>query len=145
MKIVLDTNVLVSGLLSPYQAPGKIVRMVSSGLLSVCYDGRILSEYQEVLARPKFHFPSAQIKVIMEQIRGDGKLISAPPLKGKLPDAQDEMFLEVAIAGRVRCLVTGNLKDYPVSLRQGVDVVSPSQMLEIYRGENHEKKEDVMF
>ena len=48
MKIVLDTNVLVSGLLSPYQAPGEIVRMCSSGTLSICYDARILGEYREV-------------------------------------------------------------------------------------------------
>ncbi len=56
MKIVLDTNVLVSGLLTPYGAAAEIVRLIASGVLSVCYDTRILLEYQEVLARPKFQF-----------------------------------------------------------------------------------------
>ncbi|HXL73081.1 MAG TPA: putative toxin-antitoxin system toxin component, PIN family, partial [bacterium] len=56
MIVVLDTNVLVSGLLSPYGPPGEIVRMVSSRALSLCFDARIISEYAEVLTRPKFPF-----------------------------------------------------------------------------------------
>ncbi len=54
MKIVLDTNVLVSGLLTPFGPTGEIVRMVSAGELILAIDARILSEYQEVLHRPKF-------------------------------------------------------------------------------------------
>ena len=54
MKIVLDTNVLAAGLLSPFGPCGEIVRMVSSGELTLSFDARILMEYEEVLARPKF-------------------------------------------------------------------------------------------
>ena len=57
MNIVLDTNVLVAGLLSPFGACGDIVRMISSGNLTLCVDARILSEYHEALRRPKFQFP----------------------------------------------------------------------------------------
>ena len=49
MKIVLDTNVLVSGLLTPFGTSGEIVRMVSAGKLILLYDSRILLEYQEGL------------------------------------------------------------------------------------------------
>ena len=56
MRIVLDTNVLVSGLLTPFGSSGEIVRMVFSGELILCIDARILSEYKEVLNRPKFKF-----------------------------------------------------------------------------------------
>ncbi len=133
MKIVLDTNVLVSGLLSPYQAPGEIVRMSSSGVLSICYDARILGEYREVLGRPKFGFHSAQIGDLIDQLKADGTLVTAVPLKEPLPDPHDEMFLEVALAGRAQWLVTGNLKDYPASKRQGMPVVSPQEMIALYR------------
>lgn len=44
MKVVLDTNVVVSGLLSPFGPPGEIVRMTADGFLELCYDARILSE-----------------------------------------------------------------------------------------------------
>ena len=56
MKIVLDTNVLVAGLLSPFGPCAQIVRMVSSGDLTLYFDARILSEYSEVLRRSKFRF-----------------------------------------------------------------------------------------
>ena len=61
MKIVLDTNVVVSGLLTPFGTSGEIVRMVSAGKLILQYDSRILLEYQEVLYSTKFQFDKDQI------------------------------------------------------------------------------------
>jgi len=52
MKIVLDTNVLVSGLLQPFGPSGQIVRLVASGEVVLCHDPRILTEYGEVLHYP---------------------------------------------------------------------------------------------
>ena len=134
MKIVLDTNVLVSGLLSPFGAPGKIVQMTSSGALSLCYDVRILTEYQEVLSRAHFKLDSEQISILMEQIKEDGHLVVAQPLPLRLLDVGDEPFLEVAMASKAP-LVTGNIKDFPVAKRQGVKIVIPSEFLNIYREE----------
>ena len=48
MKVVLDTNVLVSGLLNPYGPPGRIVQLAAAGELQLCLDARILAEYREV-------------------------------------------------------------------------------------------------
>jgi len=56
MDIVLDTNVLIAGLLSPFGAYGEIVRMVSSGELSLSFDARILSEYQDFSSTPVWVF-----------------------------------------------------------------------------------------
>jgi putative PIN family toxin of toxin-antitoxin system len=56
MNIVFDTNVLVAGLLSPFGPCGEIVRMVSSGEITLSFDARIMTEYEEVLVRPKFKF-----------------------------------------------------------------------------------------
>ncbi len=133
MKIALDTNILVSGLLCPFSASGEIVRMVSSGTLEVCYDARILFEYREVFLRPKFSFDQVHVDCLLEQIEACGHSVSTTPLAKRLPDANDEPFLEAAIAGRARCLITGNLKHYPVTKRQGMKVVPPTEFLEIYR------------
>lgn len=133
MKIVLDTNVVVSGLLSPFGAPAEIVRLVSSGALELCYDARILSEYQNVLLRPKFLFEQVRVGYLLDQIKACGHIVIAKPLPKKLPDPDDEPFLEIALAGKARCLITGNLKHYPVKKRQGMLVVSPVEFLEIYR------------
>jgi putative PIN family toxin of toxin-antitoxin system len=54
MRIVLDTNVLVSGLLNPNGSPAKVVNLALSGALQICYNPEILLEYREVLTRPSF-------------------------------------------------------------------------------------------
>jgi putative PIN family toxin of toxin-antitoxin system len=136
MKIVLDTNVLVSGLLTPFGSSGEIVRMVSSGELLLYIDARILSEYQGVLYRPKFNFNKDHIGILLDFIKQYGQFISSSPLKNRLPDPDDEPFIEVAIAGRVRSLVTGNTAHYPSSLREGIDIFSPSEFIEFYRKQN---------
>lgn len=135
MRIVLDTNVLISGLLNPFGPPGKIVQMVSSGVVSLCYDVKILAEYQEALNRPHFKLEPSQIETFLDEIKEDGHPVTAEPLQLRLPDLDDEPFLEVAISGQARCLVTGNIKDYPVSKRQGMAVMIPVEFLDLYRKE----------
>jgi putative PIN family toxin of toxin-antitoxin system len=136
MKIVLDTNVLVSGLLAPFGPSGKIVRMVSAGELILYIDARILSEYQEVLHRPKFKFDKDHISILVDFIKRYGQFVSSLPLKNLLPDPDDEPFLEVAIAGKVRSLITGNSVHYPPLSREGINIFSPSEFLEYFRKQN---------
>ncbi|MBW8875882.1 MAG: putative toxin-antitoxin system toxin component, PIN family [Acidobacteria bacterium] len=135
MKMVLDTNVLVSGLLQPFGPSGQIVRLVASGDLVLCHDSRILAEYREVLLREKFRFDPERVNALLEEIRAGGIAVAARPLAIRLPDSDDEPFLEVALAGGVRCLVTGNLKHYPAEARHGVEVLSPRLFIELYRVE----------
>jgi len=80
MKIVLDTNVIVSGLISPYGNPAEIIRMVSVGEIRLCYDARIITEYKEVLRRPKFQFNPEKIDIILDQIQYPGEIVSSKPL-----------------------------------------------------------------
>lgn len=131
MRIVVDTNVLVSGLLTPFGAPAQIVRMVASGHLAVCYDARVLTEYDDVLRRPKFDFSETEVAALLDQIEGEGNSFATVPLETALADRDDEPFLEVAIAANAQSpdddvpLVTGNTKHYPKERCQGVAVVSP--------------------
>jgi putative PIN family toxin of toxin-antitoxin system len=135
VKIVLDTNVLVSGVLQPFGPSGQILRLVVSGELALCHDPRILAEYQEVLLREKFRFDPERVDALLEQIRAGGIPVAARPLPSRLPDPDDEPFLEIALAAGARCLVTGNLKHYPSRGRHGVDVLSPRAFIELYRVE----------
>ncbi len=138
MKIVLDTNVLVSGLLTPFGPSGEIVRMISAGKLILYIDARILSEYQEVLHRAKFKFNKEYISILLDFIQQYGQFVSSIPLKNPLPDPDDEPFLEVAIAGNVKSLITGNIVHYPSSSRKGINIHSPSEFLEFYRKQNED-------
>ena len=138
MRFVLDTNVLVSGLLTPFGASAQIVGMVASGQLVVCHDARILTEHEEVLARPKFDFPKATVSDLLEQIQGEGISLATRPLGTALPDRDEEPFLEVAVAANAETphdavrLVTGNSKHFPEESRQGVTVVSPRFFIDHY-------------
>ena len=134
MRIVLDTNVVVSGLLTAFGPPARIVDLVSSGDLTLVVDDRILSEYEDVHARRQFKFDAWAVEAFLELADGAEHVIGAP-LPFALPDADDEPFLEVAIAGAVDALVTGNEKHFLV--RGGglaIPVLSPRRLLDRLAG-----------
>lgn len=133
MIIVLDTNVLVSGLLTPFGSSGEIIRMVSTGKLVLEYDSRILSEYREILNRPKFQFNKEMIEAVVEFIKSTSQVVSASPLKIQLPDPDDAPFLEVAIEGDSEYLITGNKKHYPAKYCKGIEVLSPNEFIDTYQ------------
>lgn len=139
MDIVLDTNVLVAGLLSPFGACGEIVRMVSSGELALSFDARILSEYQEVLRRPRFGFEEEKVAALLDYIVYRGQAIATSPLSHSLPDTDAEPFLEVTLASQAVCLVTGNQKHFPAERCQGANVISPNEFL-IFFKTNRQKR-----
>lgn len=133
MRIVLDTNVLVSALLSPFGPPGELLRLVTARTIRVCHDTRILGEYRQVLLRPAFSFRPDQVESLVDRLEADGVPVTATPLPDPLPDPDDGAFLAVALAGKAHSLVTGNLRHFPERIRQGVRVVSPREFLESYR------------
>lgn len=140
MKVVVDTNVLVAGLLSPFGPPGEIVRMIASRAVSVCIDARIQTEYADVLSRPKFQFEAEQVQILLDQIRMDGLNVAGTPLESRLPDPTDEPFLEAALAGDAACLITGNSRHFPATKRQGMTVLSPAEFLDLYRRQARRRK-----
>ena len=132
MKVVVDTNVLVSGLLSPYHAPAHVVRMIAANELQLCYDARIITEYRQVLRRLLFRFDPQQIEALLQHIRFFGITASPNPLPFRLPDPSDEPFLETAIAEKVEFLITGNVKHFVHKHDTKVKVVSPREFIEQY-------------
>jgi putative PIN family toxin of toxin-antitoxin system len=133
LRVVLDTNVLVSGLISPSGPPGEIVRLLGSAPIVPCYNESILGEYREVLGRPKFGFPEATVARLIRRFSAVGERVAPELPWPKLPDPKDEVFLAVALAAHADFLVTGNLRHFPPHLRHGVAVVSPRNFLESFR------------
>ena len=135
MRVVIDTNVLVSGLISPHGVPARIIDLAFLGQIICVYDDRILAEYAEVLARPKFS------RVIRPQDRDDildfferlGERVLAEPLilPPDIPDKDDLPFIEVAVAGQARLLITGNMEHFACFDRCGLIVraATPAEAL----------------
>jgi len=129
----MDTNVLVSGMLTPFGICGEILRVLTSGHITLCVDARILCEYDEVIRRPHFQIASGMADAVMEFIENSAELHSSTPLETPLPDPDDNAFLEVALSANADCLITGNLKHFPARCRSGAQVLSPRDFLELFK------------
>jgi putative PIN family toxin of toxin-antitoxin system len=133
MRVVIDTSVMVSGILNPHGPPGRIVNALLSETIIVLHDDRILSEYREVLLRPTFGFPRADVEVLLDFVESAGEHVSAEPLSLVLPDPNDLAFLEVATSGGADALITGNIKHFkPRRGQHSVLVTAPADFLRRY-------------
>lgn len=133
MKIVLDTNVLVSGLINGYGPPGKIIDLIRTGLILPVVDDQILDEYDAVLRRPRLQqwISPDDVEPIMEFLRKEGVYRVANRFYPGLPDPDDAMFAELASTENVP-LITGNTRHFPPDLCPTVQVYSPQEFLELY-------------
>ena len=132
MRVVLDTNVLVSALMTPGGVCSRILRLVYDEALQVCIDERIIEEYESVLSRPRFRLDREDIDETIEMIRAYAETVTPMPLPVELPDPADLSFLEVA-AEADAVLVTGNKRHFPVKARHGVKVLAPAEFIELLR------------
>ncbi len=130
MRIVLDTNVLVSALLSPFGSPARILDLILAGDLIPVFDDRILAEYRQVLARERFGFDPADVADLLRYFEAEGEHVTAHSVAVTLPDPDDLPFLEVALTARVDALVTGNVRHFPTDLCQSVTVLLPAAFLD---------------
>ena len=131
LKVIYDTNVVVSGLLSSRGIPALLLDLVFNKRVSLFISPQIFDEYDRVFQRPKFRVRQRQRKSVLRQLRGLAHWIEPRQHVNVAKDPDDNRFLECALAGEVEFLVTGNLRHFPGTFR-GTQVVSPRQFFEIY-------------
>lgn len=126
---VIDTNVLVSASITKNQdsATVKVVAGMLGGCIKPIYNEEIISEYAEVLRRPKFHLDEMDIDLLINFIQQYGVYSDRMPFAGEMPDENDRPFYEVSLSREDSFLVTGNLKHFPVTPK----VVTLAQMVSI--------------
>ena len=128
---VIDTNVLVSALITknPESPVVRIFKFLAQNKLVPVFSEEIVSEYREVLSRPKFKIPLEVVNSFVNEIISRGKEISELiEVKERLPDSKDVVFYAVTLSNSESTyLVTGNLKHFP----EKPFVVSPSEMIKI--------------
>lgn len=129
---VIDTNVLVSALLSSKDdsATVQIVGHLICGTIIPIYSNAIVKEYREVLSRKKFGFSSEAVDYLLSAIEKYGILVEPCPSGMVLPDMKDLPFYEVVLEKRSddAYLVTGNIKHFP----QEPFIVTPRELLDIF-------------
>lgn len=130
MFVVIDTNILVSSLLSRGGAPAQVMALVLRGDLTPCYDFRMMEEYRTVLERPKFNFDSWTVDALLGYFEDAG--VSVVPnvcVTEPFVDEDDKAFWEVA--KHCNCLlITGNTKHFPPL---DESIITAPQFLERFR------------
>lgn len=72
IRAIIDTNVLVSALISPSGNEALLLLAVKQGLVRPCFSPAMLEEYSEVLARPKFAFSADEIMALIDLLQHQG-------------------------------------------------------------------------
>lgn len=131
---VLDTNVLVSALLSKSadSTISQLINAVTEQKLTPLYHPEIIAEYEEVLSRDRFPFLPEAREALINRIKHIGIDSERIPFDAIMPDEDDRVFYEVALSKDDAYLVTGNQKHFPKT----PIVVTPAEMLEILSRES---------
>lgn len=126
---VIDTNVLVSALLTQHSDSSTVVvrNHILEGTVIPLYNEEIFQEYLNVLHRPKFQIPSEKVDDIIDAITKRGLMLGRTKADELFPDPKDVVFYEVALSKEGSYLVTGNVKHFPKT----PIVVTPAEFLQI--------------
>ena len=131
MLVVLDTNVVVSGLLNESGNPGKVIDLVLENRFQVAYDNRILGEYEDVLPCPELCIRPVRARVVIAFIELTGLYIDAVAMSADGFQYLDDLPLaEVFITANAQALVTSNLRHFSFLVERGLVVYNPAQFLE---------------
>jgi putative PIN family toxin of toxin-antitoxin system len=133
IRVVLDTNVLVSALISPFGNEAQALDAVQKGRITPCLSPNILAEYAEVLARPKFGFSRKEIDGLIELLKLKGLLFEPASAAGASPDPGDDNFIACALEAQAEFIVTGNKRHFPAEACGRARVISAGEMVEILK------------
>src|ERR1039457_3660584 len=130
IRVVLDTNIIVSALLQPLGPPAQVVVLAIGGSVQLCIWGGGYAQYEEGIRRPRFLWSEDIRAGALQAIREKGLWVRPTEAIRACSDPDDDIFLECAHAAQANYLVTGNLKHFPTSW-SGTRIVTPRRLLNI--------------
>lgn len=134
MKVVLDTNIVVSRFLSPQGSPARILTLWEEGVFELLVSEGILNEYERALSydnvRKRHGFTIEEIKQWMHNARKYGHSVASEEVSiyvSKDPD--DDKFIECAVAGGADYIVSGDTHLLSLGEYKGIQILSPAAFL----------------
>jgi uncharacterized protein len=115
IRIVLDTNIIVSALLQPLGPPARVFVLALGGGFQLCVSAKIYADYEEVISRARLQRPQVIVASTLQTIREKGFWVRPAERVRVCTDPDDDIFLECAQAAQADYLVTGNIKHFPTS------------------------------
>lgn len=134
MRVVLDTNVLVSGIFFT-GPPATILAAWASRRFELVASIEVLAEYRRVGARLGSRYPLVDAEPLLDLVTRESRIVDPIPVPTSACDDPDDiMFLACAIAGHAHIVVTGDRALLRASGFQGVEVVTPREFVRRYLG-----------
>ena len=130
MRIVLDTNVIVSAMLQPLGPSSSIFLMGLSKKIRLFLTEAILAEYKEVLHRPRLKRDPDIVRHAMAAIRKAGDIVLPVHRVHACSDPDDNIFLECAEAAQANYLITGNTRHFPKFWKK-TEIVTPREFVTV--------------
>ena len=128
IRVVLDTNVLVSANLSEEGLEALVVSLALNRKIQLHVSEPILQEYERVLRYPRLKFEAKEVARFLARLRRGSVLVMPTRTLSASPDEADNRFLECAEAARTDFLVTGNKKHFPKRWKS-TEVVNTRELL----------------
>lgn len=133
MRVIIDTNIFISGMLSPNGAPARIVDAVFSGQLTAVCSAVTFNELREVLLRPRlrkyFEHRNHNVNAFLDSLQELVEIIDPVPCNDHIRDPKDRPFIELATTlPKPEFLITGD-KDFTADRYAGVKVISASNFM----------------
>lgn len=137
IKIVLDTNVLVTALKSDRGAAYALISQLPSAKFQIVLSVPLYTEYQDVLTRPDIMTGTSTVVDILNFLRYLCKIAKRQEIfylwRPWLSDPKDDMVLEVAVASQSKYIVTYNLRDFKGIDCFGIQALTPANFLQILK------------
>ena len=125
MKVVLDTNVFVSGVFFG-GIPGRVLEAWRDGKVEVILSREIVEEYVRVGEELADRFTGVDLSAALDLLTVSATLVTSPPLPDRASrDPDDDKFLACALAAGADCVVSGDRDLLDLSLYEGIVVLSP--------------------
>ena len=132
MRIILDTNVFISGIFFT-GPPSQILKTWEKQSLQIVLCQQILDEYQRVAEELSSKYPSVDITPIVELLSIYGQFIDTTGVDISIcEDPDDDKFIECAIAGKCKIIVSGDAHLLKLAEYKGVKIVKPLDFIEEY-------------
>jgi putative PIN family toxin of toxin-antitoxin system len=133
MKVVLDTNVVISGIFFS-GPPARIMKAWAEGRLRLAVSIEIFEEYRRVARELQADFPEVDIDPILELVLVGAEISAPRPLPERVcSDPADDKFLACALASGSKVVVSGDKALLRVSGYRGIEVLVPRRFLERHR------------
>lgn len=134
MQVVLDTNVLVSGIFFS-GPPAGILKAWRNGEVQFALSPEIIEEYTRVAGTLSDRFPDIEISPILTLIIANSDVIQPSPFSNQVcEDPDDDKFLACALASESSTIISGDKHLLKLSGYQGITVITPRAFVEQYLG-----------